>query len=631
MSEAHSRHGADGPTLAERSRGFLACRVSTALSGYEARPSQLAFMDACAHAVDAGGLLLAEAGTGTGKTFAYLIPVILSGKRAVISTKTKNLQEQLFRKDLGFLSGLAGFRFALLKGRGNYACLRRLRALDMVPHEELADLQRTLSWVDETETGDLDEVTLSGSALKSKICSDSDACLRTACSFYGACFYFSARKKAEKAQCVVVNHALLSVNAVLPDDARVLPDAEVLVIDEAHALDLILTEKAGAAVSAGAVTTLLSVLAKKLVRGRPRGRGAAKSVPAGIAQVKAESDVFWERVSALCSDRVRVRGAFSLGEEARKLSSALRDLVNTFSARKSLDLFNENEKAEINGVFLKVLGAADSLRGFCEDAEGQVRWVEVEKNDVTLRTAPINSRRIFAEGIMPRHETVVLTSATLSERGDFTFIDSLLGTEGAARVAVASPFDLNRQVQVHVTRGMDPAGEDAPRVLSHTILDQAAVKDGGILVLFTSRSMMGATWRLSAQGLADLGLTPMLQGSLPHAEMLQRMRESGSAVLFGLDSFWEGIDVRGDALKCVIITKLPFDVPTEPVTEARLEEIRKQGGNPFLDYSLPRAILKFRQGVGRLIRSCSDTGRVVICDERIVSKAYGRRFLDSLW
>ncbi|MFZ5998179.1 MAG: ATP-dependent DNA helicase, partial [Nitrospirota bacterium] len=260
-----------------------------------------------------------------------------------------------------------------------------------------------------------------------------------------------------------------------------------------------------------------------------------------------------------------------------------------------------------------------------------VRWADIEDRRISLRMSPVYPRDLMRNSIVPEHRSIILTSATLSVSGDFSFITNVLGLDGAETLTIPSPFDFRKQVVVDVRKGINHKAESSAEKLSAIILEESAKRDGGVLVLFTSREVMKRTWELAAEALGIMGLNPMMQGELPNRLMLEIMRDSDNSVIFGLDSFWEGVDVKGDSLKCLIITKLPFEVPTEPIVKARSEEIEKRGENPFYEYSLPRAVLKFKQGFGRLIRSKRDSGRVVICDERIATKAYGRKFMESIY
>lgn len=616
--------------LIEASLDFLVNKVGPRFSGFEEREGQTEMLRACARSVAGGGCLLAEAGTGTGKTFAYLIPIVLSGKKAVISTRTKNLQEQLVRKDLAFLSSLTESTFAIAKGRGNYLCTRRLNAMKTVEDGDVEGYRRLLLWTAETDTGDLETLAGLPYSLWEKVCADADACRGQACGFYRDCFYFRARRRWERAQIVVSNHALTVLNAMIPNDTKILPQADVLVLDEAHSLDQVLSDMVGITLARRTAEQLFSRLLRLDERGSYRGLLA--STPAlfrPTESLRQEISQFWSGVKAALGNRETISGTFARHEEALQLSSALEGFVE--EARTSVrGLFDEDQEIEVKAALMKLAALSEGLGTFALGAPGYVRWSEIEGERTALRMAPLYPREFMADSILGSHESVILTSATLSVNGDFSMIKAVLGVEGASTISVASPFDMARQVTIAIRGGIDLKAESGIGRLAEAIVEEASRADGGILVLFTSREVMKKCWDLSSEGLRSLGLKAMLQGELPHHVMLDTMRGTTNSVIFGLDSFWEGVDVRGDSLKCLVITKLPFEVPAEPMVRARTEEIEKRGGKPFLEYSLPRAVLKFRQGFGRLIRSRSDTGRVVICDERVRTMWYGKTFLKSI-
>lgn len=610
---------------------FLLNAVTGSMASYEARHSQIQMMAACADAITDGGTLLAEAGTGTGKTFAYLIPIILSGKKAVISTRTKNLQEQLVYKDLAFLSSLRDCDYAIAKGRGNYLCIRRLRAFIPSTEEEKTSHRDFMSWASETKIGDFEELGGRRSPLQERICSDGDACRKTKCPFLSDCFYFKARRKWELAQIVVVNHALLAANTMMPHDSKALPQAEVLVVDEGHALDGILSEQIGITLSKQRCESVLN----KFLRVDDRGvyKGLLENSPslfAAVEDLRREMRSFWEHVSSDLSTRTIIRDTFTLADPLLSLAASARALLENIRS-SAMGLYQEDDEIELGAAAFKLKVLADEMEIFAEGAGKFVRWAEIEEKRIGLRMAPIYPRDFIRSELIPEYKTLVLTSATLSVLGNFSMIQSVLGLEDAGVISLPSPFDLRKQAKVLVAREIDLRVEDGIGKLSQVILKEASRLEGGMLVLFTSRGTMHKTWEKTAEELEALGLCPLKQGDIPNRSMLSTMRDSTNCVIFGLDSFWEGVDVKGDALKSLIITKLPFEVPTEPMVVARVEAIRRTGGDAFAMYSLPRAILKFKQGFGRLIRSRSDTGRVIICDGRIETRRYGRQFLAGIF
>jgi len=617
--------------LAQESENFLRHAVASAMSGYEPRDSQTRMLEACAEILDSGGILMAEAGTGTGKTFAYLIPIILSGKKALISTRTINLQEQLASKDLAFLASLKKFSYVIAKGRGHYICLRRLYAFQPADTEETAEHKRVVEWADETDNGDIEEFSLHKKPLIwDRVCSDADACRGKKCGYLRGCSYFAARRKWEAADILVTNHALLAVNAMLDDDKKLLPPSEALVIDEAHSLDSVVSDQIGIDLSEGGMERIFNKLLKVDQRGVYKGHlSKSPELFSDVEELKVKAGLFWTRVRASVENRRVIKGGFALKEELSGLADSIASLLEKIRT-SALNLFTEDEELDLKAELLRLRALREEIGIFPEEQAGYVRWAEIEGNRTALRMSPIYPSGFIRENLLPHYASAVLTSATLSVSGDFSLMEDILGITGAARLALPSPFDIKKQVRVEIRKGIDLQQDNGPARLAEVILKEASRKKGGTLALFTSRAVMSRTWQLCSEGLKTAGLNPMTQGEMSNRKMLEIMRAGTDSVIFGLDSFWEGVDVKGDALNCLIITKLPFEVPTEPLVVARTEEIRKKGGNPFRDYSLPRAILKFKQGFGRLIRSKDDTGRVIVCDERILTKNYGRQFLAGI-
>jgi ATP-dependent DNA helicase DinG len=620
-------------SLRQASREFLEKMVADSMDRYEPRDCQIGMMDECAEAVEHGGTIMAEAGTGTGKTFAYLIPIVISGKKSVISTRTINLQEQLAEKDLKFLSSLVDFEYSVAKGRGNYICLRRLNAFRGDTEDEQLEYAEISRWVSQTATGDIEDFRTAKLSLWDRLNSDADACKWKKCGHYGQCFYFSARRKWEGSQIIVANHAIVCIDAMLPDDSKLFPASEVLVFDEGHALDPTLTDQVGLTISNRIFEYVLNKFLKVGEKGVYKGLLAQSPhlFPA-VESLRNDVELFWMLLRRAHTDQEIVRGVFELKEPLIKISEAALELADNIRST-TLGLFEEDDEIELRAAVMKLKDLANAVSQFPDGLGDYVRWIEIEDRRTALRMCPLYPRDFVMKSILPSHETVIITSATLSVAGDFGFNEYLLGLEEARKVSFPSPFDMTKQAVIDIRKGIDLRnGYDAVGRLSDVIIEEAARGKGGILVLFTARDAMRKTWDVTAAALKALGLNPMMQGEqIKNRRMLDIMRESDNAVIFGLDSFWEGVDVRGEALKTLIITKLPFEVPTAPIALSRTEDIEKKGGNAFMDYSLPRAVIKFRQGVGRLIRSKSDSGRVVICDERIETKRYGRKFLESIY
>ncbi len=621
-------NGYRNSSLAAESERFLKEIVSAAMDGYEARSSQREMMAACSEIVAGGGVLMAEAGTGTGKTFAYLLPLIISGKKAIVSTRTINLQEQLASKDLRFLSGVKDFSFAVAKGRANYLCLRRFNAFRAGDGREAEEYGTLRAWALHTGTGDVEDLGVIRPSVWEKVCADADACKGIKCGHHSRCFYFGARKRWEAAQIVVANHALTGINGMLSEESRILPQAEVLVIDEAHALDHVISDVAGITLSSRGFGNILNRLLRLDDRGTYRGLlSGAPHLFDAVRSLASGAELLWAFLGKEFRDRDTVRDDARLAGPLAGFADSVRAVITEIGTSVT-GLFKEDEEIELGGALQKLKAFSEGLEGFAQGMDGHVRWIEKEEGRTAVRMAPIYPGEFVRQQILPCYGSVILTSATLSVSGDFGFMTQVLGLKDAETISLPSPFDLKEQLTVATKGGIDLQSERGPEKLAEVIVEQASVKDGGMLVLFTSREVMRRTWELCAEKLGAMGLNPMMQGELSRRVMLETMRESENSVIFGLDSFWEGVDVRGDSLKCLIITKLPFEVPTEPLVMARTEMIEREGGNPFYEYTLPRAVLKFKQGFGRLIRSKTDTGRILICDERIETKAYGRAFRD---
>jgi ATP-dependent DNA helicase DinG len=616
--------------LKQQSEEFLQGVVTNAMPDYELRYPQIEMMGACSNIIEGSGVLIAEAGTGTGKTFAYLIPLILSGKKGIVSTRTINLQEQLVSKDLRLLAALKEFDYAIAKGRGNYLCLRRLNAYRTSSEEESGEYKKLAGWASETETGDVEDYP-DRSFLWERVYSDPDACKGKKCSYYNQCFYFKARQRWAKSQIVVANHALISINAMLSDESKILPHAEVLIIDEGHALDNALSEQIGLNLSKRGFENILNKLLKLDERGNYKGLlSKSHHLFQIVESLRTEMGLFWDIVKKELEHRKTIKGTFALTNFSAALSSSIRSLIEDIRT-STMGLFKEDEELELKASVIKLKAYADGMDTLSEEMDGFVRWPEIEEKRIALRMSPIYPRDFIMENILPKYDSIIVTSATLSVSGDFGFTEKILGLEASAKLSVPSPFDLSNQIAMEIRKGINLVNGEGIEKLASVIIDEASKKDGGILALFTSRDVMKRTWELTAEKLRDNGLNPMMQGEIPNRTMLDIMREGKDSIIFGLDSFWEGVDIKGDSLKCLIITKLPFEVPSEPIAAARAEDIEKQGGNAFYEYSLPRAVLKFKQGFGRLIRSKTDTGRVIICDDRIDTMRYGRRFKKSVF
>jgi len=670
---------------------------------YEDRPAQRALARMIAELYNDGGVGIAEAGTGTGKSVAYLLPAIRwavqNKERTVVSTNTINLQEQLVAKDLPLLRKALGepFRYTLVKGRANYVSIRRAllaeaTASSLFDEQKQAELKGIVEWIKTSQDGSLSDLSFRPSAeVWDEVASETDVCLRARCPHFEECFYQRARRDASAADVLVVNHHLLfsdlAVRRALGNYTQpaVLPQYKRLVLDEAHNLEEAATSHLGARTSRRG-------LFRTLRRMEHRGKGL---FPAFSSALKAQRndliarsalDLIEHRIlPSLDGARERAASVFSFlsdlftgGEETIRLEDSfathpvwplglddalsglldhlgsLREAMEQLRERVTVDeeLKNrmEAQLVELRGAANRVDGAADALRQGLrpgDEAMKMVRWVERQperegrEGNLTLNAAPLDLANVLRESVFEQVPTVVLTSATMATQGNFRFMRQRLGLSGSfaeehnvVEAIHPSPFDFGHQSMLAVPTDLPlPAGDRDDRHDEATIratIEHARISDGGLFVLFTSyRALRHVANELRRRG-ADRDWPLFVHGEGPRAQLVERFAASGRGILLGTTSFWEGVDVPGQPLRGLIIPKLPFKVPSEPVTAARIEAIEQSGGNSFFSYMLPHAAIRLKQGFGRLIRSRDDHGVVLVLDGRIVRKSYGRYFIDSL-
>ena len=604
--------------------------LAEVIPGFAPRDAQQRMAVAVADALQARSTLVVEAGTGTGKTFAYLAPLLAAGTRAMVSTGTKALQEQLFHRDLPLLCRAVGkpLKTALLKGRANYLCHYRLEqalAGELRYEPAVVDqLQRLRSWLPRTDSGDLAELTelAEDAAVIPIVTSSADNCLGRDCPHIAVCFIAKARQKARDADLVVVNHHLFFADVTLKDTGfgELLPSFEALVFDEAHQLPELATQWFGETLSSRQLTELCEDT-RRLIHSELREQ--RQLALAAEALDKRLRD--WRLAFAM----EPVRGNWRLAQRDPHIQRA------TAEVAESLLLFDALIRAQIghHQVLDQYALRSSTLRQLWErlqdvDASGISLWFETSRRHVILHLTPLNVAERFGRQVQTAKAAWIFTSATLQMEGGFSHFCAQLGLAEAATLALESPFDYGRQALLYVPRYLPEPG---PRLRAGHLVDAAlpliAAARGRTLFLFTSYRMMHE----AAQLLLERSEFPLLvQGEAPKRQLLQAFTEAGNAVLLATASFWEGVDLRGDQLCCVIIDKLPFAAPDDPVIQARIDDERRQGRDPFARVQLPAAVLTLRQGAGRLIRDAADRGVLMLCDNRLVSRPYGRSFLDSL-
>ena len=612
--------------------------LARAIPGYEHRESQLAMADAVEQALEAEGVLLVEAGTGTGKTLAYLVPAILSGRKLVISTGTKTLQDQLMEHDLPLLEQHLGLpvRAACMKGLGNYLCLRRYEEFlgsadaDRAPFDRLLPTIRRFR--ETTQTGDRAELSLPEEVpIWSHVSSSSETRLGARCPHFEACFVTRMRRAAEDAQLLIVNHHLFFADLATrgPHGGGAIPDYDAVIFDEAHQVEDVATEFFGLRVSTARVETL--------VRDAQRALGAAGfsdvSEPRLRAVLDAASTFFTSlpRPTAGNDSRATLEPR-QLPEHARESMFRLDAELEALSAHCKL---RSSAGEAVVQMARRAGSIRDDLASIIEGSSAtasktaQVTWTELRGRSVSLGASPVDVSAIMRDEVLGRTRTVVFTSATLATDGSFAFTKQRLGIDFEVdELVVPSPFDYPKQAALYTPRTMpDPRDPGFLEAAAEEVIALVELTGGGAFVLTTSVRAMQELARRCVPRLRNLAF---VQGSAPKATLLDGFRKDGHAVLFATASFWEGVDVPGDALRLVVIDKLPFDVPSDPLVAARTKRLEDEGRQAFMEYLVPSAAISLKQGFGRLVRTRKDHGIVAVLDRRLTTKGYGKVFLRSL-
>ncbi|TNF33264.1 MAG: ATP-dependent DNA helicase [Gammaproteobacteria bacterium] len=610
---------------------------SKTLDGFIARKGQQDLSDAIDRVVQDKQVLIAEAGTGIGKTFAYLVPVLVSGKKALISTGTRHLQDQLFHRDLPVVKKTLhmDLAVALLKGRSNYLCLHRVRTASQqgyLTRETQDELQRIRQWGKTTLSGDIAEVAAINEDARvwPMVTSTVDNCLGAECADWNDCFVVKARREAQEADIVVVNHHLLLADMAIKEEGfgDLLPSADVFVIDEAHQLPEIATRFFGKTISSRQINMLVNdVIAEQLQDAADMSelRDSAEALKKAAMDFRLAMGLDNQRDAWL-----KIRNKPDLKTARQNLQEKFNQLneVLELAAERGKGLENCYARSLALTQMLMAYGNAASVQETEASEEDYIYWYETFSKGFVLYMTPLDVAGLFRHHQQSLAGSWIFTSATLQVGKDFGHFAQRLGIQAYEQGCWDSPFDYQQQSLLYIPQNLpEPSSYDFTAALIEQAIPVIEASEGRAFILFTSYRALNEAQRL-LQSRIEYPL--LVQGSLPKHQLLQQFKQLGNAVLLGTGSFWEGVDVRGEALSCVIIDKLPFASPGDPVMQARLDAIRKQGGNPFMDYQVPQAVIALKQGAGRLIRDTQDHGVLMLGDTRLINKHYGKLFLNSL-
>lgn len=646
MPEVPALPGLAGLTAAVfRAGGALA----KALPDYEPRAGQAEMAARVADVFEGGGILLAEAGTGTGKTLAYLVPAILSRQRVLVSTGTKNLQEQIYFKDIPTLRAALDVPFTAtcMKGRANYLCLHRLDQLNegnaLASRDVFLPIVR--EWSRTTETGDRAELEDLPEDLPfwNEVSATAETCLGTECPRYDECFVTRMRQRAAASDVVIVNHHLLCADAAVRQNAygEVIPSCSHAVVDEAHQLEDVATNYFGVALSTYRLEDYARDVERFMGSASAVGRDDQASLQKGVDRLRDHARAFFTELAFAhrTSDRIRgeerVRATDASLGHTREVAAYLAGALDLLESSLALLKPPGSQDGEAAGPFDAAVLARragelrDDLRFLLRAGDpSYVYFVEFRGKGIFLRAAPIDVSAIVHDLLLDKMRATVLTSATLTVDGTFDYVRTRLGVGAADEIRLPSEFDYASQALLYLPPRMpDPRSPEFNMAAGREVVELLKRSRGRAFVLFTSYATLRAV-----QAVAEMALDyPMLvQGTAPRSQLIKQFRETPHSVLFATSSFWQGVDVVGEALSCVIVDKLPFASPADPITAARIDAIRAGGGEPFGEFQVPLAILTLQQGLGRLIRHRRDRGVLAILDPRVQTKGYGRRFIASV-
>jgi len=596
------------------------------LPGFQPRAGQAWMAEAVAEAIAGSDRLVVEAGTGTGKTFAYLLPAMMSGRKTIISTGTKALQDQLYHRDLPLVSKAVGrpMTTALLKGRANYLCLQRLDQVTEPATALADDLSEVREWRYRTTSGDKSELieVPEDSMVWPLVTSTADNCLGQKCPEYSKCHVVKARKAAQEADLVVVNHHLLLADLAMKEEGFVefLPGAEAIIIDEAHQIPDLAVQFFGVALGTRELERVLDDL-------------RAATLPYSQGELNRRVDKFQTAIRTLRADAPRKEGRHELGEVMGDIREALDGLAHAVHDVQAAVAELGDASVELEKLHEQLLAISERLAVLVsEDSWDGLRWLEINPRSLRLHLTPLDVSSKLNGLIDNGFQSWIFTSATLAVGEDFSHFGSRMGLAGVAGLTFPSPYRVEDNGLIFLPPNLpqpsDPSHTEAMLENVTPLLDMTS---GGMFCLFTSHRALNNAKKWFKSHKSVLGKRKLLaQGDAPRDDLLRRFRQYGDAVLLGTGSFWEGVDVRGPALSVVAIDKLPFASPADPLMMARLEFIRREGGNGFMDHQLPLAALSLKQGAGRLLRDETDFGVVVLCDPRITGKRYGSKFLECL-